>query len=104
MDVGFDQRSNLKSIPQKFGVENALRIAFVSHVLMVVFLLGLKLFVVELGVLYSIGVVVGAGLLFYEHYLVRPNDLSKINIAFFNINGMVSIGLMIFVIIDCIWI
>ena len=103
MDLEFDRSSGLKSIPQKFGIENALRIAFCSHAMMVVFLLGLLLFVGELGFLYSVGVVIVAGLLFYEHYLVRPDDLSKINIAFFNMNGMISIGLMIFVIIDCVW-
>ena len=104
MDVEFDRSSGLKSIPQKFGIENALRIAFASHGVMVLFLLGLLLFVGQLGVLYSIGVVVVAILLFYEHSLVRPDDLSRINIAFFNINGIISIGLMVFVIIDCVWI
>ena len=104
MDVEFDRNSGLKSIPQKFGVQNALRIAFASHGIMVVFLLGLLLFVGQLGVLYSTGVVMVAILLFYEHSLVRPNDLSKINIAFFNMNGIISIGLMLFVIIDCVWI
>lgn len=104
MDVEFDRSSGLKSIPQKFGIENALRIAFASHGLMVLFLLGLLLFVGQLGVLYSIGVVVVAILLFYEHSLVRPDDLSRINIAFFNINGIISLGLMVFVIIDCVWI
>ena len=104
MDVEFDRSSGLKSIPQKFGIENALRIAFASHGMMVLFLLGLLLFVGLLGVLYSIGVVVVAILLFYEHSLVRPDDLSRINIAFFNINGIISLGLMVFVIIDCVWI
>ena len=104
MDVEFDRNSGLKSIPQKFGIENALRIAFASHGMMVLFLLGLLLFVGQLGVLYSIGVVVVAILLFYEHSLVRPDDLSRINIAFFNINGIISLGLMVFVIIDCVWI
>ena len=104
MDVEFDRNSGLKSIPQKFGVQNALRIAFASHGIMVVFLLGLLLFVGQLGVLYSTGVVMVAILLFYEHSLVRPDDLSKINIAFFNMNGIISIGLMLFVIIDCVWI
>lgn len=104
MDVEFDRSSGLKSIPQKFGIENALRIAFASHGVMVLFLLGLLLFVGQLGVLYSIGVVVVAILLFYEHSLVRPDDLSRINIAFFNINGIISLGLMVFVIIDCVWI
>ena len=104
MDVEFDRSSGLKSIPQKFGIENALRIAFASHGVMVLFLLGLLLFAGLLGVLYSIGVVVVAILLFYEHSLVRPDDLSRINIAFFNINGIISLGLMVFVIIDCVWI
>ena len=104
MDVEFDRSSGLKSIPQKFGIENALRIAFASHGVMILFLLGLLLFVGQLGVLYSIGVVVVAILLFYEHSLVRPDDLSRINIAFFNINGIISLGLMVFVIIDCVWI
>ena len=104
MDVEFDRSSGLKSIPQKFGIENALRIAFASHGVMILFLLGLLLFVGQLGVLYSIGVVVVAILLFYEHSLVRPDDLSKINIAFFNMNGIISIGLMVFVIVDCVWV
>ena len=104
MDVEFDRISGLKSIPQKYGIENALRIAFASHGVMVLFLLGLLLFVGQLGVLYSAGVVMVAILLFYEHSLVGPDDLSKINIAFFNMNGIISIGLMIFVIVDCVWV
>ena len=104
MDVEFDKRSNLKSIPQKFGVANALRLALASHGLMIVFLFVLLLFANKLGVLYFAGVVVVAGLLIYEHSLVRPEDLSKINIAFFNVNGIISIGLMFFVVIDCVWV
>jgi len=103
MDVEFDRKSNLKSIPQKFGIENALRIAFVSHGLTVLFLFVILQFVDELGVLYSIGVIIVAGLLMYEHSLVSPDDLSKINIAFFNMNGIISIGLMLFVIADYVW-
>ena len=103
MDVEFDQENNLKSIPQRFGVENALRIAFVSHGLMILFLAVLLKFVDELGILYSAGVIIVAGLLIYEHSLVRPDDLSKINIAFFNMNGIISIGLMFFVIADYVW-
>ena len=103
MDVEFDRENNLKSIPQRFGVENALRIAFVSHGLMILFLAVLLKFVDELGILYSVGVIIVAGLLIYEHSLVRPDDLSKINIAFFNMNGIISIGLMLFVIADYVW-
>ena len=103
MDVEFDRENNLKSIPQRFGVENALRIAFVSHGLMILFLAVLLKFVAELGILYSAGVIIVAGLLIYEHSLVRPDDLSQINIAFFNMNGIISIGLMLFVIADYVW-
>ena len=103
MDVAFDRESNLNSIPQKFGVENALRIAFASHGLMIVLLFALLQPVNELGILYGAGVVIVAGLLIYEHSLVRPDDLSKINMAFFNVNGIISVGLMVFIIVDCTW-
>ena len=103
MDVEFDQKRNLKSIPQKFGVKKALRIAFASHGLMVLFLFVLLLFASKLGALYLAGVVIVAGLLMYEHSLVRSDDLSKINVAFFNINGIISVGLMFFVVADCVW-
>ena len=103
MDVAFDRESNLNSIPQKFGVENALRIAFASHGLMIVLLFALLQPVNELGILYGAGVVIVAGLLIYEHSLVRPDDLSKINMAFFNVNGIISVGLMVFIILDCTW-
>ena len=103
MDVAFDRESNLNSIPQKFGVENALRIAFASHGLMIVLLFALLQPVNELGILYVAGVLIVAGLLIYEHSLVRPDDLSKINVAFFNVNGIISVGLMAFIIVDCTW-
>jgi len=103
MDVEFDRGRGLKSIPQKFGVDNALRMAFASHGFMILFLLGLLQFVGELGILYAAGVLIVAGLLMYEHSLVRPDDLSKINVAFFNMNGIISIGLMVIVIADFVW-
>jgi 4-hydroxybenzoate polyprenyltransferase len=104
MDVEFDRASSLNSIPQKFGVKTALRIAYISHGLMIVLLFVLLQFVSELGVLYSGGVFIVAGLLIYEHSLVSPDDLSEINMAFFNVNGVISMGLMIFVIADFVWI
>jgi 4-hydroxybenzoate polyprenyltransferase len=103
MDVGFDRASGLNSVPQKFGVKTALRISSISHILMIVLLFALLQPVNELGVLYASGVVIVAGLLIYEHSLVRPDNLSKINMAFFNVNGIISVGLMVFVVIDCIW-
>jgi 4-hydroxybenzoate polyprenyltransferase len=104
MDMEFDRESNLNSIPQKFGVKTALRIAYISHVLMIVLLFALLQPVNELGVLYATGVVIVSGLLVYEHSLVHPDDLSEINMAFFNVNGVISMGLMFFVVADCVWI
>jgi 4-hydroxybenzoate polyprenyltransferase len=59
------------------------------------------LFLSVLGVVYLFGVIVVGGLLFYEHSLVGPGDLSNVNKAFFNINGLISVLLMVFVIVDC---
>ena len=102
MDVDSDRSNNLHSIPQKFGVRTALRLAFSSHCMMILFLISL-LFIPALGWVYFFGVTLTAGLLFYEHSLVREDDLSLVNVAFFNINGIISVLLMFFVIVDCTW-
>lgn len=104
MDVEADRENRLYSIPQRFGVEIALKLALASHVLMMLFLLVLLTSTVLLGPLYLTGVLMVACLLLYEHSLVKKDDLSKVNMAFFNINGIISIGLMLFVIVDCIWV
>ena len=102
MDIDSDRCNNLNSIPQKFGVKTALRIAFSSHCMMLIFLF-LLLFIPALGWVYFFGVILTAGLLLYEHSLVREDDLSLVNRAFFNVNGIISILLMFFVILDCTW-
>ena len=104
MDVEADRANRLHSIPERFGVERALKLALASHVLMILFLLLLLEPSVLLGPLYLAGVLLVACLLVYEHSLVKKDDLSKVNMAFFNVNGVISIGLMLFVIIDCIWV
>ena len=104
MDVEADRANRLHSIPERFGVERALKLALASHVLMMLFLLLLLEPSVLLGPLYLAGVLLVACLLVYEHSLVKKDDLSKVNMAFFNVNGVISIGLMLFVIIDCIWV
>lgn len=104
MDVESDRVNQLHSVPQRFGVEIALKMAFASHVVMVVFLLVLSETAVLLGPLYLAAVALVAGLLVYEHSLVKKDDLSKVNMAFFNVNGIISIGLMAFVIVDCVWV
>ena len=102
MDVDSDRSNNLHSIPQKFGVRTALRLAFSSHCMMILSLI-LLLFIPALGWVYFFGVILTAGLLFYEHSLVREDDLLLVNVAFFNINGIISFLLMFFVIVDCTW-
>jgi 4-hydroxybenzoate polyprenyltransferase len=104
MDVDADRVNRLHSIPQRFGVEMALKMAWASHAVMVVFLLILLESTVLLGPVYFAGVVLVSGLLIYEHSLVKKDDLSNVNMAFFNVNGIISIGLMVFVIVDCVWV
>lgn len=93
-DVEFDRRTELHSIPKQLGVARALRLAAVSHLLMVGCLVGLWQ-VAALGSLFGAGVAVVAVLLVYEHWLVRPDDLSRVNIAFFQVNAAISIGLFL---------
>ena len=104
MDIEADRINRLHSIPQRFGIETALKMALASHAVMVVFLLVLLEPTVLLGWVYLAGVVLVAGLLVYEHSLIKKDDLSKVNMAFFNVYGIISIGLMIFVIVDCVWV
>ena len=103
MDIESDRGNFLHSIPQKYGIAVALKLAFYAHCIMLVFLIAL-VYLPILGGVYLAGVLLVAGLLFYEHSLVRPDDLSRINIAFFNVNGIISVLLMGIVMVDCIWI
>ena len=104
LDIEADRANRLHSIPERFGIETALKMAFASHAVMLVFLLVLLEPTVLLGWVYLAGVVLVAGLLAYEHSLIKKDDLSKVNMAFFNVNGIISIGLMAFVIVDCVWV
>ena len=100
-DVEFDKSHGLFSFPAKLGIERALRLAAIFHVIMTLFLF--SLFIGNLGLLYLGGIILIAGLLYYEHSIVRPDDLSKVNVAFFNVNGIISIGLMLMTILDIIY-
>ncbi len=99
-DAEFDVRTRLHSIPGRFGVAGALRIAGVCHLGMICLLLMLPLVYKPFGTIYITGVVMLAVLLVYEHSLVRPDDLSRVNRAFFNVNAVVSIGLFLIGAVD----
>ncbi|ODT98532.1 MAG: 4-hydroxybenzoate octaprenyltransferase [Planctomycetes bacterium SCN 63-9] len=98
-DVEFDQSVGLHSIPQAIGVSNALRLAAFCHAWMMVPLVALGL-VYPLGGIYYCGVIAVAILLFYEHSLVRADDLANVNIAFFQVNIAISLGLLFFGLAD----
>ena len=101
-DVEFDKSHGLFSFPAKLGIERALRLAALFHVIMMLFLF-LLFFIGNLGLLYLGGIILISGLLYYEHSIVRPDDLSRVNVAFFNVNGIISIGLMLMTILDIIY-
>ena len=89
-------KAGLHSIPRYFGIGRALWIARLFHVLMLVLLVGLVV-AFGLGKLAVAGVVVVALLLAYEHSLVSPTNLSKLNAAFFTMNGVISVVFFIFI-------
>jgi 4-hydroxybenzoate polyprenyltransferase len=94
-DVDFDRRSGLHSIPERWGIARALQVSSAMHGVMVVLLLWLA-WAEQLGWLSAAGVAVVATLLIYEHRLVKPSDLSRLDAAFFNINGWIGILLLLF--------
>lgn len=93
-DVEFDRAHRLHSVPARFGIPAALTTARVCHVLTIAAfaLLG---WMMGLGWLYWLGVAVVAGLLVYEHSLVSPGDLSRLDVAFFNVNGYIAVILFL---------
>lgn len=103
-DVESDRRHRLRSLPAALGIPRALTLARFFHAVMVGTLLLLLPVFPLLGNLYLAGVVLVGGLLVYEHRLVKADDLSRVNAAFFNVNGVISVLLMVLVIADCVWI
>jgi 4-hydroxybenzoate polyprenyltransferase len=94
-DIDFDRRAGLFSVPKRFGIRNALLIARVMHVGVVVLLAWLAA-TLSLPWPAWLGIAVVAALLTYEHSLVNPNDLSKLDAAFFVMNGYISISFLLF--------
>jgi 4-hydroxybenzoate polyprenyltransferase len=98
-DEEFDKQNQLHSIPSAVGKIKALRISELLHVFSAACVIGAG-FYGHFGVWYWIGVALFTGLLIYQHLLVKPNDLSKVNMAFFTTNGIASVVFSVFVILD----
>jgi 4-hydroxybenzoate polyprenyltransferase len=101
-DADFDRGAKLHSVPARLGVAGALRLAAGCHFVTLLLLAALPLLCPEIGLgwIYGGGVAVVAALLVYEHALVKPGDLTRINAAFFNVNAIISLGLLVVGTID----
>lgn len=99
-DFEFDRQAKLHSVPVRLGVPGALRLAAGCHAATVLLLALLPVVYPPLGALYYVGVVAVAGLLVYEHRLVKPDDLDRVNLAFFHVNAVISIGLLVVTCVD----
>jgi 4-hydroxybenzoate polyprenyltransferase len=99
-DVEFDQQARLFSIPSRLGIRASLRVALFCHISMLAFLVALWVVSPFLGWIYLTGVVLVGALLGYEHWLVRPDDLTRVNQAFFQVNGVISVGLLAIVLLQ----
>jgi 4-hydroxybenzoate polyprenyltransferase len=92
-DFAVDREQGLFSVPARIGIGPALWISRATHVIALVMLIALGWYSQQLAFLYFIGVWITAALLFVEHALVRPSDLSKVGMAFFLMNGIISLAL-----------
>jgi 4-hydroxybenzoate polyprenyltransferase len=98
-DYDFDRAQNVFSIPARFGIAFALDLSIWLHVVTVLALACVAL-LLKLGFAYWLGVALVSTMLIYEHSIVNPKDLSKINAAFFNVNGIVSIVAFVCIVVD----
>ena len=98
-DEGFDKSLQLHSIPTWLGKERALRLSELLHLGAALIML-YAAYIGHFGWMHWLGVVIFIGLLIYQHFLVKPNDLSKVNLAFFTTNGVASVVFGLLVILD----
>jgi len=101
-DIDFDRQRRLFSVPVRFGVKRSLELTRLLHIASIVILtwLGINL---SLGLFYFAGLVVTSILLGYENSLIKPKDLSKLNLAFFTMNGVISMVMFCFVAIEVVF-
>jgi 4-hydroxybenzoate polyprenyltransferase len=100
-DLDYDDEVNLYSMPRSLGVKRALLISSFLHFISFILLLSMK-FILPLGDVYLIGIALVGLMLVYQHRIVKPDNLNKINFAFFNLNAYLSVGLFLFTLVDVI--
>ncbi|MGQ9525853.1 MAG: UbiA-like polyprenyltransferase [Armatimonadota bacterium] len=98
-DVEFDRKLALFSLPARLGIAPALKVSEALHAVMLALLVWLR-FLLELGAWYDGGLVLAALLLAYQHRIVRPDDLSRVNAAFFTSNGILSVVFAVLAVVD----
>ncbi|MCR2803016.1 UbiA-like polyprenyltransferase [Paenibacillus soyae] len=98
-DYEYDRNAGLYSIPSRFGISASLWIARCFHIVTAVGFVTL-FWMTQLGWLYLFGAILSVALLFYQHWMVRPSDLSRVSTAFFGMNGTLSVVLFLFTIVD----
>lgn len=98
-DEDFDKLNNLHSIPSKIGTSDALKLSTRLHIGTALLIVTAGVYA-SFGILYWIGTAIFLGLLYYQHTLVKPNDLSKVNLAFFTTNGIASVTFAFFVLLE----
>jgi 4-hydroxybenzoate polyprenyltransferase len=101
-DYEFDRREGIYSIPARFGIRKALVVSMLFHIVAPVLILASGLFL-SLGIFYFVGVLAAVVILFYQHTLVRPDDLSRAGVAFFNLNGILSVVVFVFTFLDILY-
>lgn len=101
-DYEFDRAASIYSIPARFGIKNALTLSTAFHLVAPILFIIVAV-VLNLGIFYLAGVGLAVILLFYQHSLVKPDDLSRAGVAFFNLNGALSVLMFCFTLLDIIY-
>ena len=99
-DYEFDKKHGVKSLPVKLGIAKSIKVARLAHLITLLSLLLVGYLHPKMGLIYFLGLLLLAAFLVYEHSLVKPTDLSKINKAFFTVNGWISVIYLLVVFLD----
>ncbi len=98
-DYDFDRENGINSIPQRFGIPQSLEMAKLTHAMMWALLLAVGI-VAGSGIVYYLGVMIMGAILWYEHSIVNPKDLTRVNEAFFNANTWLALTMIASVVLD----